>query len=138
MRFGQSLQREARRAFRFKRLLAILVPFILATTWSGRAQSPPPQSGATPLLAVEVSGSTRFRSEQIAPVTGLHPGASVTREDIQGGADRLAKLGLFAGVQYRFSTFGPGLKLEYQVTDAPEIPVVFDNCPWFTDDELNT
>jgi outer membrane protein assembly factor BamA len=137
MRFGRLLQREARQASRWKYLFVILAPLILAAVGSGLAQPLPPQSeAATPLMSVEVNGSVRFHSEQIAATTGLHPGTNVTREDIQGAADRLAKLGLFAGVQYRFSTVGPGVKLEYQVTDAPEIPVAFDNFPWFTDDEL--
>ncbi|MGD0965179.1 MAG: POTRA domain-containing protein [Candidatus Acidiferrales bacterium] len=97
------------------------------------AQGP---SGASPLLSVQVTGSSRFKSEQIAPSAGLQPGSAVTREDIQAGADRLAKLGPFASVQYRYSTLGSGIKIEYQVTDAPAIPASFDNFPWFTDEDL--
>jgi len=93
-------------------------------------------SGAAPLLSVQATGSTRFKSEQIAASTGLQPGKSITRDDIQAGADRLAKLGPFASVQYRYSTLSIGIKIEYQVSDAPEIPASFDNFPWFTDEEL--
>jgi outer membrane protein assembly factor BamA len=94
------------------------------------------QSPSSPLASVQVTGSSRFKSEQVAGFTGLQAGASVTREDIQGGADRLAKLGPFASVQYRYSTLGAGIRIEYQVTDAPAIPAVFDNFPWLSDDEL--
>lgn len=95
-----------------------------------------PQPAASPLVSVEVTGSTRFRSEQIAPATGLHVGANVTRDDLQEAADRLAKLGPFANVQYRYSTIGAGVKITYEVTDAPELPVAFDNFPWLSDQEL--
>jgi outer membrane protein assembly factor BamA len=88
------------------------------------------------VLSVQVTGSSRFTSEQIAPSTGLQTGASATREDIQAGADRLAKLGAFASVQYRYSAVGAGIKVEYQVTDAPEIPASFDNFPWLSDEDL--
>jgi outer membrane protein assembly factor BamA len=93
-------------------------------------------SPASPLVSVQVTGSARFKPEQIAPSTGLQPGTSVTREAIQEGANRLAKLGLFASVQYRYATLGNGIKVDYQVTDAPAIPASFDNFPWFTDEEL--
>ena len=83
-----------------------------------------------------MKGSARFQSAQIAPATGLHPGDQITRDDIQKGADTLAALGLFSNVQYRFTTETSGVSVEYDVTDAPAVPVLFDNFPWFTDDEL--
>ena len=42
----------------------------------------------------------------------------------------------FANVQYGYSTIGAGVKITYQVTDAPEMPITFDNFPWFKDEEL--
>ena len=111
--------------------LLIVCTAFAASISSARAQSP-----SSPLTSVQVTGSSRFKSDQVAGFTGLQAGASVTREDIQGGADRLAKLGPFASVQYRYSTLGAGIRIEYQVTDAPAIPAVFDNFPWLSDDEL--
>jgi len=61
----------------------------------------------------------------------------VTRDDLQKGADRLSQLGLFATVQFRFATTNAGVALEYQVTDALSIRVIFDNFPWFSDDEMS-
>src|ERR1700690_1579505 len=98
-----------------------------------RSQGP---SGASPVLSVQVTGSSPFTSQQIPPSTGLQTGASATREDIQAGADRLAKLGAFFSVQYLYSAVGAGIKVEYQVTDAPEIPASFDNFPWLSDEDL--
>jgi outer membrane protein assembly factor BamA len=88
------------------------------------------------LESVKVTGSARYRSEQITPETGLVSGAVVLKDDLQRGADRLAQLGLFASVQYRFSTTDTGIRVEYQVTDAAALPVWFDNFPGFTDAEL--
>jgi outer membrane protein assembly factor BamA len=95
-------------------------------------------AGTSRLDAIEVHGSTRFASEQIAAAAGLRAGAAVTREDLQAAADRLAKLGPFSTVEYRFSTAEAGVKVVYQVTDAPLVPVSFDNFPWFADEELNS
>ncbi len=100
-----------------------------------RAQSPA-EAGSGKLASVKVTGSSRFRSDQIAPATGLKPGATVTKDDLQRGADRLAQLGPFSGVHYRFGDTDAGVAVEYQVTDAPAVPVWFDNFPWFTDAEL--
>jgi outer membrane protein assembly factor BamA len=99
-----------------------------------RAQS---DSGSSKLASVKVIGSKKYASELMAPQTGLSPGATITQADLQNGADRLAQLGLFSNVQYRFSTEDAGVRLEYQVTDASALPVRFDNFPWFTDEELS-
>jgi outer membrane protein assembly factor BamA len=128
----QSLHRRAVSPFSWIFLPIFSTAFLLAIS-PVRAQAP---SESSPLLSVQVTGSARFKAEQIAASTGLQAGTNVTRESIQGGADRLAKLGPFASVQYRYSTLGAGIKVEYQVTDAPEIRVSFDNFPWFSDEDL--
>ncbi|MGA3294187.1 MAG: POTRA domain-containing protein [Candidatus Acidiferrales bacterium] len=95
------------------------------------------QAGTSRLAAIEVTGSSRFRSEQIAAATGLRAGADVTTDDLQKTANDLAQLGPFSKVEYRYASTDAGVRVEYQVTDAPEVPVWFDNFPWFTDEELN-
>jgi outer membrane protein assembly factor BamA len=92
--------------------------------------------GTARLDSVLVAGSMRFTSEQITAAIGLHPGATVGREELQGAADKLAALGLFSNIQYRFATVANGVKVTYQVSDVPALPVTFDNFPWFTDEEL--
>jgi outer membrane protein assembly factor BamA len=113
-------------------LLAAAILFIAPA----RAQTPTIPSGSGKLAAVEVSGSKRFPAEQIAAATGLRVGASVQRDDFQAAADRLAELGLFSNVRFRFSQQGASVKAEFQVEDTPALPVEFDNFPWFTDEEL--
>lgn len=117
----------------------LVISLTLASVVRAAQSTPPPsasQAGSSRLASVAVTGSKKFSSDQIAAVTGLHTGAMVTRDDLQKGADRLSQLGLFATVQYRFATTGAGVALEYQVTDAPSVHVIFDNFPWFTDDEM--
>ena len=46
-----------------------------------------------------VSGSRRYKSQDIAGATGLHTGTPITRDELQLAADRLARLGLFKDVQ---------------------------------------
>ena len=98
-----------------------------------------PQTGSSPsapLASIQVTGSTRFDSKKIAAASGLHPGDNITRDDLQAAANRLIALGLFASVNYTFSSVGSGVKVDYTVADAPTLPVWFDNFPWFTDAEL--
>lgn len=89
------------------------------------------------LVSISGTGSQRYSSEQIAKASGLHAGDLATKDDLQAGADALSVLGTFANVQYRFTTIPAGIRVEFQVTDAPAVPLSFDNFPWFSDSELN-
>jgi outer membrane protein insertion porin family len=95
-----------------------------------------PQDTRGHLASITVLGSSRFRSDEIAAATGLRVGSEINREDLQKAADALAQLGPFASVQYRFSSTDQGVQAEYRVTDAPAVPISFDNFPWFSDGEL--
>jgi outer membrane protein assembly factor BamA len=95
------------------------------------------EAGSAALASIQVTGSKRFTSEQIAAATGLKVGSRVTRADLQQAANALAQLGPFTNVQYRFASEPAGVALQFQVADAPLVPVFFDNFPWFTDDELD-
>jgi outer membrane protein insertion porin family len=118
---------------------SVILRLVLATVFCAPpslAQSASAQTASAHLVSVAATGSVRFHSEQIAQATGLKPGDTITRDDLQKAADRLTAQGAFATVHYRFSTVETGVKVEYQVTDAPSLPVAFDNFPWLTDDEL--
>jgi outer membrane protein insertion porin family len=99
------------------------------------AQSPL-KAGAAHLDSVEVSGSRRFGSGEIASAIGLRAGSTINRDDLQAAADKLAALGLFSNVQFHFTTVETGVRVKYEVVDTAAIPITFDNFPWFTDDEL--
>jgi outer membrane protein assembly factor BamA len=118
-------------------LISLISPLALLppSCWAQATQAAP-QSGAARLASVEITGSSRFRPEQILAATSLRVGADITRDDMQKAADFLARLGPFATVRYRYSSSDAGVRAEYQVTDAPAVLVAFDNFPWFTDDEI--
>jgi outer membrane protein assembly factor BamA len=111
-------------------IAALPVSSLLATTQNSHP-------GTARLESVLVAGSMRFTSEQISAAIGLHTGVTVGRDELQGAADKLAALGLFSNIQYKFSTVGDGVKVTYQVSDVPALPVTFDNFPWLTDEELS-
>jgi outer membrane protein assembly factor BamA len=108
----------------------------LAIFAGGSAASGQQKSGSAPIQTLTVTGSAKYPSDQIVPVTGLHVGQVVTREDIQGGANALAALGSFSNVKYSFFTGTLGVQIRYEVTDAPTVPAYFDNFPWFSDAQL--
>jgi outer membrane protein assembly factor BamA len=117
-----------------------LAPLLLLATGLApvRAQQQPTaKSDSDHLVSISGSGSHRYSGEQIAVASGLRAGSTVTRDDLQAGADSLSRLGTFSSVQYRFTTIPSGIKVEFQVADAPAFPVSFDNFPWFSDTELN-
>jgi len=94
------------------------------------------QDSKSRLAAVEISGSTAFHSDDIAAAAGLHVGSDVTRDDLQQAANVLARLGTFANVRFRYDSDESGVRAQYSVTDAALVPVIFDNFPWFSDEEL--
>lgn len=100
-------------------------------------QAAPPTPGSARLESVEIKGSSRFTSEQIAAAIGMKPGWIVDRQALQGGADKLAALGVFKDVQFKFSSSPLGVRVVYQVSDAPGVPADFDNFPWIPDSELS-
>ncbi len=128
----------------FHKLLPLICACLLFTTAftplsASRltASSQNTRPGTARLDSVLVAGSIRFTSEQIATAIGLHPGEIVGRDELQGAADKLAALGLFTNIQFRFSSLAGGVKVTYQVSDVPALPVTFDNFPWLSDEELS-
>ena len=121
-------------------IACLLLGTVFTPLSASRIQAPPQNArpGTARLDSVLVAGSMRFTSEQIAKAIGLHPGDTVGREELQGAADKLAALGLFNNIQYKFATVLGGVKVTYQVSDVPALPVAFDNFPWFSDEELNS
>jgi outer membrane protein insertion porin family len=88
------------------------------------------------IAGIAVTGTRKFPADQIIAASGLKIGDVVAAGQIQAGADRLAALGIFSAVNYRFSSKGEGIALEFQVQEAHTVPLSFDNFPWFTDEEI--
>jgi outer membrane protein insertion porin family len=103
------------------------------------ASAQPPlqaRDAKAPVKSIKVVGSKKFAEEQIAAASGLKIGDVVGKDEIQAAADRLAQLGPFQNVRYKFSGTSDSVEIEVSLEDAPTVPVMFDNFPLFGDDEL--
>jgi outer membrane protein assembly factor BamA len=120
-----------------KMLLALLLLLAGPPALLRAQEQPAAKTASDRVVSVSGTGSHRFSSEQIAAASGLRAGSVATRDDLQAGADALSVVGTFSSVQYKFTTVPAGIKVEFQVADAPAFPVSFDNFPWFSDSELN-
>ncbi len=91
------------------------------------------------LLAVKVTGATRYTDKEILAASGLELGQNAAEGDFQEATQHLGNSGLFAEIQYSFTYSDAGVKLEFKLTDVDKskfVPVHFENFVWFTDAEL--
>ena len=128
----------------FHKLLPLICACLLFTTAftplsASRltASSQNTRPGTARLDSVLVAGSIRFTSEQIATAIGLHPAKSLAATNCKAPPINEPLLGLFTNIQFRFSSLAGGVKVTYQVSDVPALPVTFDNFPWLSDEELS-
>jgi outer membrane protein assembly factor BamA len=113
------------------------VTLALVGALSTHAQSAPPgPPKVAKIAAVSIMGTTKYPADQVIAASGLKPGDIVGTDEIQAATNRLAGLGVFIMVNYRFTSKGDSINLEFQLQDAPTVPISFDNFPWFTDDEI--
>jgi len=99
-------------------------------------QSP---AGQMRLEKIEVSGLERVTEAQVVEASGLEVGQQVDAAALDAAAERLLGTGLFTKLGYRYRTKGAGAEVTFEVVESKaerNIPVVFDNFVWFTDDEL--
>jgi outer membrane protein insertion porin family len=114
-------------------LMVSFCMFLLAGPMVSSAQT----GGAFRLLSVTVSGSQRFDSPTAAHATGLNVGDTITAKSRDDAANRLASLGDFATVSYRYQTRGESMSVIFTVADASRfVPCIFDNFIWFSPQEL--
>src|SRR5687768_15299618 len=90
------------------------------------------------LNKIEFSGLQRFNESQAIPITGLQPGASVDVAALNAAMQRLQDTGFFKKVGYNYRYRGDQLDVTFQVEEMKwDLPVVFDNFVWFTDEEIH-
>jgi outer membrane protein insertion porin family len=100
------------------------------------AQDSSQAPAAAKIAEIKVTGSQKHSATELATASGIKIGDVVTKEQLQAAANRLANSGLVSDVTYQFTTDSAGVHLVFDVKDADVVPVLFDNFPWFTDDEL--
>jgi len=85
------------------------------------------------LVRVLVTGSERYREDDLVRATGLKVDTQVTSDD------RLGNSGAFSSVQYLFKPAigAKGVEADFQVADAEKfLPAAFENFVWFSESEL--
>jgi outer membrane protein assembly factor BamA len=120
-----------------KRFLLVVaaVHFSFFAALAACAQAPVPSST---IASIKITGSQKFPADQVIAASGLKQGDTVTSEQIQNATNRLAALGIFSSVNFRYTAKGDAINLEFQVQEAPTYPILFDNFPWFTSAEIGT
>lgn len=117
---------------------------LLLTVWSAggvsvaEAQQAP--AGQMRLVKIEVSGLQRVTEGQVIEASGLEIGQGVDVAALDAAAERLIATGLFTKLSYRYRTKGVEALVTFVVEESKaerNIPVVFDNFVWFTDEELS-
>ncbi len=88
------------------------------------------------LKEVHAEGMKILTEAQVVELTGLVNGSQVGKQDLQDAADILVRSGLFAKVNYSFTTKNDAVIATYRVEENPRLPVTYDDFPWFSDSEL--
>ncbi|HZW97142.1 MAG TPA: POTRA domain-containing protein [Candidatus Eremiobacteraceae bacterium] len=114
----------------------LCLPAVAQTSPSGASNRTMPAT-AHKLIAVKVTGSKHFTSDEVAAASGLPVGTVAHEEDLKKAARQLGESGAFSSITYTFSYSAAGTKLEFQVNDADKfVPAHFADFVWFTDEDL--
>lgn len=91
------------------------------------------------LARIVVTGSQRYREDDLVRATGLTVNTQVNADDLQNAANHLGNSGAFTSLQFLFkpAVGAKGVEADFQVTDAEKyLPAVFENFVWFSDQDL--
>src|SRR6201999_681649 len=91
------------------------------------------------LARIIVTGSNRYKADDLVRATGLTINTQVSADDLQNAANRLGGSGVFETVQFLFKPAigAKGVEADFQVADSDKLlPAVFENFVWFSDSEL--
>jgi outer membrane protein assembly factor BamA len=117
-------------------LFGVMSAFVL----HAGAQEGAPPAGKMRLQKIEVNGLKRMTEAQLIERSGLETGQQVDVAALDAAAEQLLATGLFTRLSYRYRTQGDAATVTFEVEEAKKennIPVVFDNFVWFSDEELS-
>ncbi|MCA1565160.1 MAG: hypothetical protein LC803_05910 [Acidobacteria bacterium] len=114
---------------------------LLLIMWSlaGALYAQEVPAGQMRLSKIEVSGLQRVTEARVVEASGLEVGQQVDVAALDAAAERLLATGLFTKLGYRYRTKGVEAVVTFEVEESKaerNMPVVFDNFVWFTDEEL--
>jgi len=126
----------------FHQLVAIFVAIGISAAQNPVKAGP---SNQFILTSIEVTGNKHYSRDQIASITGLRVGQSVSEdgkavneEIFRRAANQVGSTGAFSDVTFRYEySAAKGTKFELQVREADKfLAARFDNFVWFSDAEL--
>jgi outer membrane protein assembly factor BamA len=90
------------------------------------------------LGTVEFTGLERYTHEEILDVSGLEIGQSIDVSGMNQAVQTLIDTGLFIDLVYSYRYSGGRAQITFDAAEESpwDIPVLFDNFIWFTDEEL--
>jgi len=89
------------------------------------------------LRRIEFVGLKKLTGDQALKASGLKVGDPATRENIDAAADKLMQSGLFSKLSYKVRTADNEATVIFEVEEAlRNLPVVFENFVWFSEDEI--
>jgi outer membrane protein insertion porin family len=116
---------------RFLKSVPIVLALLFVSSTPCRAQQP------VMLRRIEFVGLKRLTGQQVIDASGLKVGDSVTREAIDAASEKLMQSGLFRKLGYKIHTANNEVTLIFEVEEASRnLPVVFENFVWFSEDEI--
>lgn len=121
---------------------ARLFPFrwlcVLFLLFASPTYAQTPAASGFRLTKISVTGLQRFNDPEVVKVSKLFSGETVTLQDLNEAANRLAQYGVFRNVTYHYRTQNNEMELEFQVVESQElIACKFDNFVWFTQAEIS-
>ncbi|HMJ24592.1 MAG TPA: POTRA domain-containing protein [Pyrinomonadaceae bacterium] len=112
-------------------LPGILTTFLILLSSPCLAQKPPT------LRRIEFVGLRKMTALQAIEASGLKVGDPFTPEIVDAAADKLMQSGLFKKLGYRVRTADNDATVIFEVEEASRnLPVVFENFVWFSEDEI--
>lgn len=121
----------------WSRRVMLIAALLSSCAFAARAQQPP--AGRMRLAKIEVVGLRSVKEEQIVAASGLKLGQAFSVDDFDAAAQRLLSSGLVTKVSYKLRERAGDAFITFEVEEAGRTgnsPVVFDNFPWFTSEEI--
>jgi outer membrane protein assembly factor BamA len=117
-------------------VLVLLLSIALPAQMHQQSPKDHPPS-AYKLVSIKVTGTTRYKPEDVIRATGLQLGQVVHKEDLEEVVRLLGESGAFTDISYSLEFDPVGTKLELTVRNSKKfVPVNFDNVVWFSNQEL--
>jgi outer membrane protein assembly factor BamA len=121
----------------WSRRVMLIAALLSSCAFVARARQQPPAKMR--LAKIEVVGLQGLKEEQIVAASGLKLGQTFGIDDFDAAAQRLLSSGLVSKVSYKLRERAGDAFITFEVEEAGRAgnsPVVFDNFPWFTSEEI--